>query len=239
MTPEQAMELIAKANVVLKKAADDAATKAENDKRAIADQVALRGAMAQYEGRKTIIEKILAALQAKRKDVTFKFEEPKLMTDQEAPWNRVTIGTFEIKVSERNVVPWFNVTTEYSGSGFRSRATGRRRIAVGRHGSRTSYPQKADGSFSYGKIADTLIEIIEQDKDQEQRRIAAQINSSSSEAIAKHLKAEFGLGGYSSRVQHSRTMATQVVVRIERDVTEDQARRFLTLMAQFDQEDKK
>lgn len=119
--------------------------------------------------------------------------------------------------------------------GWGSKPTGRMSIVVGDYGDRKRYPQRKDGSHSYGKIAEDLVYYATRklvtNKLELQRR--------SNDHAAQALRQELGMPDYSSAVVASATPDKPIMVDLARlytprlAMTVNDARQLLKVLQQY------
>lgn len=95
---------------------------------------------------------------------------------------------------------------EQWSSGNWGRPTGKFSLYVdhGFAGEKKRFPQKADGTFSYAKVAQQIVDNFEAAQAQTKRAAEAAAKKASSAELVEQLRAEFGLSEYDSRFKASR-----------------------------------
>ena len=97
-----------------------------------------------------------------------------------------------------------------------------------------AFPQKADGTFSYAKIAQAMLDHLSSAERETERRAKEATARSSSAAIAEKLASEFAVTQYSNpSVSTSQYYADKVTVALNLSLTEERAREFLQLLVTF------
>lgn len=125
--------------------------------------------------------------------------------------------------------PWWEFKERYTSSGWRSKPTGTFQFSVGDYGERKVFPQRKDGSFSYLKISQEMVDSVRVAKARKQRNDAQKTN----EQVADAVREEFGFREWSSNVTAS-TEADKPIhlqLSINHAFTVDRAFEILTILS--------
>jgi hypothetical protein len=88
---------------------------------------------------------------------------------------------------------YVEITEERNGSGYWAKSNGRLRVTVGDYGDKTGFPQKADGTFNYAKIAQKVKDQLDVRAAKEAGRKRTEALASNGNALAEQLREELGV----------------------------------------------
>lgn len=120
---------------------------------------------------------------------------------------------------------WIDIKEEYTGtSSWRSRPNGKIRVSVGSFGSRTSYPQKKDGTHNYAKIASRLVGLANAEIAKKRAEAQAARNAGGAEELRKELGLQEYWGTMRVNTSSRKDKPIKVGVEIKQEMTADEAR---------------
>ena len=179
--------------------------KAEDEKRLVAQRAELAKLTTLHATKVAHFGKLLEAIRATLPDEGFHlYEEAPAIDEERADWyGRLRKGAVQIR-RERGQV-WFagacdlHIEMAYTHGHYRTEASGLK-ITLGNYGCKRSYPQKADTTFSYAKIAAEFASRYRGARAAETRKNTAVENEKASEALVaalgdpERVKHRFGSG---------------------------------------------
>lgn len=180
-----------------------------------------------YEGVRAAVSRMIAPrLEAA---VTFTYSTERGFAEMNADGGLIVQAYPKLVINGYDVRHWIDIHEERTAvHRFRSRPNGKVRVTIGMFGDsgRKSYPQRADGTHSYDKIADQLVGIVEQQAAKDRMERTRRANAASVNIVA--LQAELGVSEYSAafRVAASADRAAPVFVKVAigRAMTVEQVR---------------
>lgn len=221
MTPEEAREMMAKAQAVLAEQAvkDKAAAEAAEKTAKVTKR--LEEETIDWSHRKRFFESVLAELVKLDPEAKLKAVEPSIRLEAENSWNAVNPG--QLSISSGDYSYRLGFSKEYTSSWNRSRP--KWRCTVGDVGSRRSFPEKTVGGFNFLKIAEAAFQqkttLLAQRREYELKKTA----SEASKEIVSRLNKRFKFGEYFGPFSYSTRDGSLVKLQLgfNHELTESQA----------------